>query len=96
MARKTKLTSAEIAELEMDEAEHKAVRNTGFQKMKERDLGYGRLRDFNMRGEEVWMDWRMSREDEASQLFKLVVGKGRDKTIIVLDAEQVRRHLRWV
>lgn len=95
MARQSKLTSAEIAELELSEAERKAIRNTGYQKMKERDLGYGRVRDYNQ-GKEVWVDWRMSREDEQSQLFKMVVGTGKEKTIIVLDAEQMRRHLRWV
>lgn len=98
MARKTKLSADEIAQLdatEQSELERRATRNMGFEKMKERDLGYGRLRDFNG-GKEVWMDWRMSQDAEADQLFKLVVGTGYDKITLVFDAEQFRRHLRWV
>lgn len=95
MARQTKLTSAELAEMEMAEYDRKAIRNTGFAKMKERDLGYGRLIDYNQH-KEVWMDWRLEKEYEDDQMFKMVIGTGRDKITIVLDAEQLRRHLRWV
>lgn len=95
MARKSKLSATEIAELEQSEYQRREIRNMGFQKMKERDLGYGRLRDYNGK-KAVWMDWRMDKEYENDQLFKMVIGSGNDKVTIVLDAEEVRKHLRWV
>jgi len=95
MARKSKLSATEIAELENAEYQRREIRKTGFQKMKERDLGYGRLRDYNGH-KAVWMDWRMTAEYESDQLFKMVIGSGDEKITIVLDAEEVRKHLRWV
>lgn len=92
MARKSKLSSEEIEEMELTEDNRRKVRNMGFEKMRERDLGYGFLVDYQGK-RKIVMDWRMSREHEADQLFKLVLPGGQT---LVLDAEQVRRHLRWV
>lgn len=92
MARKSKLTSTEIEELELSEDNRRKTRNMGFAKMKERDLGYGFLVDYQGK-RRIVMDWRMSKEHEANQLFKLVLPGGQT---LVLDAEQLRRHLRWV
>lgn len=98
MARQSKLTAAEVAELESNEySEHerKELRKTGFAKMKERDAGVGRLYDYHGH-KEVWVDWRLNEKYQDDQMFKLVIGSGKDKVTLVLDAEQLRRHLRWI
>lgn len=97
MPRKSKLSAVEIAGLEEAEYTRRETRNSGFAKMKERDLGLGRLYDYNG-GKSVVMDWRMDEDGIKDQLFKLRIGQAGDKCqhLLVLDAEQVRRHLRWV
>lgn len=90
--RKSKLTAAEIQAAEKAVEERKQSRKSGFDKMKERDLGHARLHDYN-RSEEVWMHWGFD-----DTLFRLEIkgGKNHPALELVFDAEEFRRSLRWV
>jgi len=60
--------------------------------MKDRDRGYARLQTYYNSPRDVVMKWGV----DDSQLFELQV-RANGKTInIVLDAEEFRKHLRWV
>lgn len=62
----------------------------------ERDLGYGRIKDYN-RGYTVEMMWEADGEVADNQIFQLRIrGRGLEPIDLFLDAEQVMKFLRWV
>lgn len=88
-------------EQEMAEAERRATRRTGFDKMKERDAGWGDVRNY-YEGK-VSIEWNIEggqrkREDYEAfttipdGMFVLHIG---DKSAL-LDAEEFRKLFRWV
>jgi len=87
--RQSKTKAAQL-QAEMAEANRRDKRERAFYFGKnERDRGWGRLRD--LRGADVVMVWGVRDDLAAANKFKLVIN-GQE---LILDAEEVRRCLRW-
>jgi len=90
--RTTQLSGNEILAAEQAADDRRLHRNSGYSLMKDRDRGYARLQTYYNSPRDVVMKWGV----DDSQLFELQV-RANGKTInIVLDAEEFRKHLRWV
>ena len=90
--RKSKTSALELEEQELAQAKHKEARKGGFTLMEIRDRGWGHLAPLYGSAQEVVMLWATGRDND----FKLIIKPYKGKTIeVVLDAEQVRKYLRW-
>ena len=74
-------------------------RNNGYSMMDQRDAPFARLHNFN--GSDVIMEWHVPKEQReeglgysgiSSGMFSLKIGK----ELVMFDAEEFRRSLRWV
>lgn len=88
--RKTTQDYKTIQAAEKAVEDRRLSRATGFAKIDERDRNYTVLK--NYAGGRVIMRWNLSDFDNAHQRFMLTDGNRN----IVLDAEELRRSLRWV
>lgn len=75
----------------------KAWKRTERDTIDERDMGYGRLKDYG-KGYDVEMFWDLSEEAKRDQMFKVRIrGRGLDNTVdIIFDSEEFKKYLRWV
>lgn len=95
MARQSKLSAQEVAEL--DETKQRETRNSGLSLMDIRDRGYAYIRDYS--GGSVTMHWNVHRplkNGEARRVIpdgKVLFTKG--DTEIVFDVEELNKSLRW-
>lgn len=88
-----KLTGDEILATEMAVDKRRQDRGKGFSLMKERDRGHAKLRPYYSSASEVIMHWGV----DDTNLFKLEIRPYKGKTIeVILDAEDVRKHIRWI
>lgn len=88
-----RLTGDEILEAERTADKRRQDRNNGFSLMKERDRGFAKLRPYYSSASEVIMHWGV----DDSNLFKLEIRPYKGKTIeVILDAEEVRKQIRWI
>lgn len=88
--RHPKITTEEILEAEKSKDDRQRSRVKGFDKMKERDAGFGRLRDYQGKAQEIYLLWGYEGK------FKLDIRLYGGETVeLVLDAEEFRRYLRW-
>lgn len=81
MPRSTKLTDKDMDPLKEADAARK-----------QRDLAHGVLRDYSLR-HKVEMRWDLNEDAKRDQIFELRID---DDTVVLLDAEQFQRYLRWV
>lgn len=101
MARTGKLTTDEILKAEKAKEDRKAHRAAGFEKMKERDAGYALILDRGSDTSIVQMLWGGSLSEEADNagLFALEISPNKhnsNKIKLLINAEELRKHLRWV
>lgn len=88
--RKSKRSAAEIEAEELTDYKRRSKRNQVFKTLvPERDRGWGRLKDYN-KGQEVIIDWTTDKFPD--NMFGLKLGG----KLVVLDAEELRRFLRWI
>lgn len=88
--RKSQRKAAEIEAEELTDFRRRSKRNRVYREIvPERERGWGRLKDYN-KGTEVIMDWTPEKFPDNHFGIKLA-GK-----LVVLDAEELRRYLRWV
>lgn len=63
----------------------------------ERDLGYGRLKDYHTASNRVEMFWDFNEEAAQDHIVKLRINNLKVGPVeVYLDAEQMRQYLRWV
>lgn len=93
--RRGNLSHEEIIKAEKAKDDRQRSRAKGFSKMRERDAGWGKLRDY-ARGSGVIMLWGFDHHADNSGVFKLVIDDGTREIEVVLNAEEIRRYLRWV
>ena len=88
--RKSQRKAAEIETEELTEFKRRSKRDRVYKEvLPERERGWGRLRDYRD-GKDIIIEWFPGKY--RGNHFGLEV----DKELIVLDAEEVRRYLRWV
>ena len=87
--RKSQRKAAQIEAEELGQNNRRISRAKGFAKMNERDRGWGRLNELG--GNDVIMVWGVRDDLATANLFKLIV----DKKELILDAEEIRKYLRW-
>lgn len=80
MARKTKLTEKELAQI------------TPGTIKEDRDRGYSELKSYGGRQPKVKMIWDLNKDCKADQIFKLQIGS----EVALLDKEEFMKALRWV
>jgi hypothetical protein len=89
--RTDKLSAEEILKAEKVADDHKRGRAKGFEKMRERDANHGVLHEYIGKAREVHMLWG------EPGMFALDVRLYGDKSVVlVFDADEFRRLLRWV
>lgn len=96
--RTSDISVEEVEKAEQAVADRVESRKRGFAKMHERDAGGARIRNYI--GGEIIMYWPTVREPEDGEamrvvpdnMFLLVV----DGKEVLIDAEEFRKHLRWV
>lgn len=89
--RKSTQTAQELLQIEMEADNRRRSRAKGFAKMKERDEGWARLHEYHHNAD-IKMRWDLNDQAVVDNKFALVVN-GRQ---YILDAEEVRRWLRWI
>ena len=88
--RKSQRKAAEIEAEELTEFKRRSKRDRVYKEvLPERERGWGRLIDYD-KGRDVRMEWFTDRFP--GNKFGLRIGG----QLLVLDAEEVRRYLRWV
>lgn len=97
--RHAKVDAEEILKAEKAKDDRQRSRKNGYSMMSQRDAAYARLRNFN--GGDVIMQWHVPKEQREDGLgysgvpdgmFSLKIGK----ELVVFDAEEFRKYLRWV
>lgn len=74
-----------------EKEERRGGKRTVNQTREERDLHYGRLRDYN-KGKQVVLFWDFTEQAKEDGILGLKVGA----ETVFIDAEQLRKFLRWV
>ena len=88
--RKSQRKAAQIEAEELEQNNRRISRAKGFAKMNERDRGWARLKE--LRGNNVIMVWGVRDDLAADNLFRLIINREEE---LVLDAEEMRKYLRW-
>lgn len=91
--RKSQRSAAQIEAEELHDFKRKSKRNAALTKLvPERDRGWGRIKDYNQ-GREVYIEWFVDKFPDNMFGIRL---DGANGELLVLDAEELRKYLRWV
>jgi hypothetical protein len=97
--RHQKTSAEEILKAEKAVDDRRRSRSNGFEKMSERDAGHAKLHNYN--GGEVRMLWHIPKDRREDGLVYSGIPDGMfglelNDQLLVFDAEEFRRQLRWV